>query len=138
MRHVIEAAQQRLVFGRLVIDVMRTWHEHYAPANEPFGSRLETFFIGICVAVGDLEGKPFSVSKIAAYMDVPRTTVRRKLQRLHRWGLLRREGYRYYADERMLNSLIGMRSYKRVRLLISKASEELDALDYGATDRFGH
>lgn len=138
MRHVIEAAQQRLVFGRLVIDVMRTLHGHYAPANEPFGSRLETFFIGICVAVGDLEGKPFSVSKIAAYMDVPRTTVRRKLQRLHRWGLLRREGYRYYADERLLNSLIGMRSYKRVRLLISKASEELDALDYGTTGRFGH
>jgi hypothetical protein len=54
-----------------MIDVMRTVHGAYAPLSEPFGTRLETFFIGLCVALGDIEGKPFSVAKIAAYMREP-------------------------------------------------------------------
>ncbi|HEY2527923.1 MAG TPA: hypothetical protein VGJ20_08245, partial [Xanthobacteraceae bacterium] len=90
---------------------------------------LETFFIGVCVAIGDIDGKPFSVSKVADYMSVPRTTVRRKLKQLDSWGLLRQQGRCYYANERPLNSLLGMRSYKQVRGLVGKAAEELTALD---------
>jgi hypothetical protein len=58
-----------------MINIMRGLHGTYAPASEPFGSRLETFFVGMCVALGQFEEKPFSVAKIAAYMSVPRTTV---------------------------------------------------------------
>ena len=71
-----------------MIDLMRTVHTAYAPASEPFGTRLETFFIGLCAALGQMDGKPFSlVAKIAAYMRVPRSTVIRRLDRLQRWGL---------------------------------------------------
>ena len=75
----IKKARQRMVLCRLMIDMMRTVHGAYAPATEPFGARLETFFIALCVALGDIDGKPFSVAKIAAYMRVPRTTVIRRL-----------------------------------------------------------
>ena len=108
---------------------MRTVHGSYAPVGEPFGTRLETFFVGLCVAIGDMEGKPFSVAKIAAYMHVPRTTVIRRLHQLQSWGLIDRRGRRYYADENMLNSLIGIRSYQQVRRFLSKATEELTVLD---------
>jgi DNA-binding IclR family transcriptional regulator len=108
---------------------MRTVHVAYAPASEPFGSRLETFFIGACVAIGDIEGKPFSVAKIAAYMRVPRTTVIRRLDRLQSWGLIDRRGHHYYLHEKTLNSLIGMRSYQQVRRILSEATEELTVLD---------
>ena len=50
--------------------------------SERFGTRLETFFIALCVALGDIDGKPFSVAKIASYVRVPRTTVIRR----HRGG----------------------------------------------------
>jgi DNA-binding IclR family transcriptional regulator len=112
-----------------MIDIMRTVHGAYAPTNELFGTRLETFFIGLCVAVGDIDGKPFSVTKIAAYMRVPRTTVIRRLNRLQRWGLVDRQGRHYYIHEKTLNSLIGMRSYREVRRILSKATEELTVLD---------
>ena len=69
---------------------MRSVHGNYAPAGEAFGTRIETFFIAGCVAIGDLEGKPFSVAKIAAYMRVPRTTVIRRLKVLQSWGLIDR------------------------------------------------
>ena len=125
----LKNARQRLVLCRLTIDIMRTVHGAYAPATEPFGARLETFFIGLCVALGDIEGKPFSVAKIAAYMRVPRTTVMRRLNRLQSWGLIARQGRYYYAHEKALNSLIGMRSYQQVRRILSKAAEELTVLD---------
>ena len=127
--HKIKKARQRLVLCRLMIDVMRTVHGAYAPLNEPFGTRLETFFVGLCVALGDIEGKPFSVAKIAAYMRVPRTTVIRRLKQLQSWGLIDRHGHRYYVHEKALNSLMGMRSYEQVRGFLSKATEELAILD---------
>ena len=113
-----------------MIDMMRTVHGAYAPASEPFGTRLETFFIGLCVALGDMDGKPFSVAKIAAYMRVPRSTVIRRLDRLRRWGLIDRQGRRYYVHEKTLNSLIGVRSYEQV----ATASEQGDR----GIDHFGH
>jgi biotin operon repressor len=125
----IEKARHRLVLCRMMIDLMRTVHGAYAPASEPFGARLETFFIGLCIAVGDLDGRPFSVAKIAAYMQMPRTTVIRRLARLQSWGLLDREGRQYYLHEKTLNSLIGMRSYRQVRRILNEATAELTILD---------
>jgi hypothetical protein len=125
----IKKGPQRLVLCRLMIDLMRTVHGAYAPVTEPFGARLETFFIGLCVAIGDIDGKPFSVAKIAAYMRVPRTTVIRRLTRLQNWGLIDRRGRYYHLHEKALNSLIGMRSYQQVRRILSEATEELSGLD---------
>jgi DNA-binding IclR family transcriptional regulator len=113
----------------MMIDIMRTVHGAYAPASEPFGARLETFFVGLCIAVGDLDGRPFSVAKIASYMRVPRTTVMRRLARLQSWGLIEREGRYYYLREKTLNSLIGMRSYQHVRRVLNTATAELAILD---------
>jgi len=127
--HKIKAARQRLVMIRLMVDIMRNLHDAYAPINEPFGTRLETFFVGFCVALGDIEGKPFSVSKIAAYLHMPRTTVKRRLKRLESWDIVYHHGRLYHVRDTMLNSLIGMRSYLQIRRMISKAREELIVLD---------
>jgi hypothetical protein len=125
----VKKARQRLVLCRLMIDMMRTVHGAYAPANEPFGTRLETFFIALCVALGDIDGKPFSVAKIAAYMRVPRTTVIRRINRLERWGLIYRQSRRYFVHEKTLNSLIGMRSYEQNRRILNRAAQEMTILD---------
>ena len=125
----IKKERQRLVLCRLMVDMMRTVHGAYAPVSEPFGTRIETFFIGLCVAIGDMDGKPFSVAKIAAYMHVPRTTVIRRLEQLQSWGLIDRRGRHYYLHERALNSLMGMQSYQRVRRILSETIEKLSVLD---------
>jgi biotin operon repressor len=127
--HRIKKSRQRLVLCRLMIDLMRTVHGAYAPVSQPFGTRLETFFVALCIAMGDIDGKPFSVAKIAAYMRVPRTTVIRRLARLQSWGLVDRRGRHYYLHEKTLNSLIAMRSYQQSRRILSKATEELTVLD---------
>jgi CRP-like cAMP-binding protein len=125
----VRAARQRLVLCRLMIDIMRNLHGAYAPASEPFGNRVETFFIGLCIALGQFEQKPFSVTKIANYMRVPRTTVMRRLERLQSWGLVRRQGRHYHVDDSALNSLLGLRSYQHIRRVLDKAADELTVLD---------
>jgi biotin operon repressor len=125
----IKKERQRLVLCRLMVDIMRTLHGAYAPVNEPFGTRIETFFIALCVAIGDMDGKPFSVAKIAAYMRVPRTTVIRRLDQLRSWGVIDRRGLHYYLQEGALNSLIGMKSYRQVRHILGEATKELSVLD---------
>ena len=125
-------ARERQVMCRLLLDVLRILHEAYAPTNEPFGTRIETDFIGLCVAIGDIEGKPFNVSKIATYMHVPRTTVLRRLKRLERWRLIERRGNRYHANEKIFNSILGERTYQRNRRAIAKAAKELSDLDAAA------
>jgi hypothetical protein len=128
-RDQIKKERQRLVLWRLVIDIMRTVHGAYAPVSEPFGTRIETFFIAGCVAIGDLDGKPFSVAKIAAYMHVPRTTVIRRLDQLQSWGLIDRRGRHYYLNENKFNSPMGMQSYQQVRRILREATEKLSVLD---------
>ena len=125
-------AREREVMCRLLLDVLRILHEAYAPANEPFGTRIETDFIGLCVAIGDIDGRPFNISKIAAYMHVPRTTVMRRLKRLEHWGLIERRGNRYHANEKIFNSVLGERTYQRNRRAIAKAVKELSDLDAAA------
>lgn len=112
-----------------MIDTMRSLHGAYVPTGERFGTRIETLFVGLCVLLGQIEGKPFSITKIAAYMHVPRTTAMRRLNRLRSWGLIYQQGRRYYVHEHALNSVLGMGSYQKVRRINSKAAEELTVLD---------
>ena len=128
-RQKIKMARQRLIFCRLMIDVMRSVHTAYAPATESFGNRLETAFVGLCVVLGEIEGKPFSIAKLAAYMRMPRTKVMSRLNRLQSWGLVTKQGHRYYVEEKALNSLVGMRSYQQMRRILRTATDELAALD---------
>ena len=125
----IKHARQREVICRLIIDLMRNVHGVYAPKSEPFGTRIEAFFIALCVAIGNLDGKPFSVSKIAGYMGVPRATVMRRLERLQEWGLVRRHGHYYFLQPGTLNSLIGLQNYQKTRCKLKQAIDELSILD---------
>jgi biotin operon repressor len=79
-----------------MIDIMRTVHGAYAPACEPFGVRMEFFFVGLCIAIGEIDGRPLSPGKIAAFLGMSRTTVVRRLKRLNSLGLVERQGRYHY------------------------------------------
>jgi hypothetical protein len=134
----LNAAPQRLILCRLMFDIMRHLHGTYALDNEPFGARLETFFIGLGLAIGDIEGKPFSASKIALYMNTPRTRVRRRLARLQAWGLIERRGQHLYMKEERFNDLVAMLTHARVKLLVTKAARDMAVLDTKPIDPRRH
>jgi hypothetical protein len=54
----ITEADERLITARLFVDAARIIGREYFPEWQ-FGNRLETLYVGLCVAIGHLEGKPF-------------------------------------------------------------------------------
>lgn len=125
----VQFAQQRMVVIQMLIDILRSVHSSYVPKCEPFGRTIETLFVWGCVTMSDYEGRPFSVSKLASYLRVPRTTVMRRLKQLQAWGMIDRRGRCYYAHERTLNSFMGLRSYREGRRIVANAVKKLSVLD---------
>jgi len=79
--------------------------------------------------MGDIEGRPFTATKLADYMDVPRPTILRRIARLERWGLVYRVGYKYFASHLAFNSIIGLATYRWIHKRLDALVKELSILD---------
>lgn len=73
----------RLKICRMVIDVLKAIHADLFGAESNFGAELDTIMVGCAVLVGHAENRPMTARKLAHYLGMPRTTVQRKLDRLH-------------------------------------------------------
>ncbi|WP_167810498.1 helix-turn-helix domain-containing protein [Ralstonia pseudosolanacearum] len=62
-----------------------------------FASRAGDVLLLVGVAIGDAEGKPMTAYKLAQYIGMPRPTVIRRLARMARDGLVRRDGRGRYS-----------------------------------------
>jgi hypothetical protein len=121
-------AKERLTLCRMFVDVAREAHFEYMP-KLAFGSRLETLVVGVCVAIGHLDGKPFSATKLAAYLDCPRTSVIRRLDALAKMQIIVRRGTRYFLNEPRVNSDRAIKSHDKVRRIVLKAAGQLSETD---------
>jgi len=129
-RSQIYRGREREIVYRMLIDILHAYHSGYSHVNEPFGTGVETLLIAACVALGDLEGKPFCASKVAAYLGVPRTTVIRKLEKLEKvGGLVYRTGRHYRVREQLLNSPSAKRTFDKIRIVLDKSFHDLSFVD---------
>lgn len=92
-------SDSRLAIAKLFIELARVFYTGDTGAS--FSSDLQLIFLGSCVAVGDLEKRPMSVSDVAGYIGVPRATAQRKLAELVRRGWAERAGTRYVLTAQM-------------------------------------
>lgn len=113
---------------RFVVELYRTGLNNYMP-GELSGRRLECMCLGMCVGIGDFEGKPFTAAKLAVYMDMPRATVIRRLAQLQKAGVVVRNGRHYCLKDATFNGVIGMRNYNHLRSMFTKTAAELSVLD---------
>jgi len=72
-------------------------------AGQNFGASLDALFVNFVVLIAHAEGRPMSASKIASYLNMPRTTVLRRLQELCHLNLITREGTKYYVSDAQQN-----------------------------------
>jgi hypothetical protein len=126
--HRIKKRGQRLVMCKLVVEIYRTAFNNYMPGAN-YGRRLEALCLGMCVGIGDYENKPFTASKIAAYMGLPRATTMRRLAELQRKKIVKRIGRCYCLVDETFNGEVGMRNYARMHALFMKAFREMSELD---------
>lgn len=62
-----------------------------------FASNASDTLLICAVAIGDLEDRPLTAFKLAQFIGMPRPTVIRRLARMTRDGLVRRDGRRRYT-----------------------------------------
>jgi hypothetical protein len=126
--HKVIHAEERLRLCRLVIKMIRNVHLSQVPPAEQatFGAHFEAWFVLAAIAIGDFEGRPMSATKISAYLEMPRTTVLRKLSLLRNWGLIYEVKRHFYLEEAAFNSVISLSAYRKNMRLLSEAAHDLE------------
>jgi len=92
--------QHRSIVWQLVMDLMRARHKTVLKGR-PLGPDIMLLFVLASVAATANKGLPATASKIAFYLEMPRETVRRRLQELVELGLVEREGDSYRQIARL-------------------------------------
>jgi hypothetical protein len=90
-RNEIEGLQLRATYWRLVIDILKETHRQRLPGRR-FGSDVVTLLVFGSGIVTYSKGRLIRATDVARYLEIPRETARRYLNRLIELGLLEREG----------------------------------------------
>jgi hypothetical protein len=120
--------EERFAIARMCIDLARITRRGFAP-QEPFGNKMETFYVGLCVLMGHIEGNPFTVSKLANYLDAPRSTMVRRLDQLIEFGVVERRGNRYFINEAVANTKHAMDLHSAMVQLVRQTAAQLSDAD---------
>src|SRR5215831_5767675 len=81
----------RDVGGRLVVEILRTGHRAYF-SDVPFIEAVEAELIVIEIMIAELDGNPFTTLRLAKHLQMPRTTLVRRIAYLVKKGALTRDG----------------------------------------------
>jgi hypothetical protein len=118
---------ERRAIGRLFIELNRVM-------ARAVGGRTDSglLLVASAVVVGHAEGAPMSALKIAHYVELPRTTVLRKLEALEALGMIERRGTTYVITrEHAINTGVFTEGLR----LIRAAERELQGMSKSDTPR---
>lgn len=111
-----EKQRQRLLLWRLLVELLRGSHSRIFPGGKLGADMYELMVLGAVIATC-LEGRTATATKIAYYMELPRETTRRTLNRLVKLGLLARFNHGYEPTEK-----IGSAGIEPVANLVKKTA----------------
>jgi DNA-binding IclR family transcriptional regulator len=83
--------------------------------------------------IGHIEESPFCSSKLATYLDMPRSSVTRKLARLVKEGIVKRTGRHFYLVPAAINNDLWSRNILALVRAVKRAADELSKLDTSPT-----
>lgn len=118
----IPKARERVVVYRMLIETFR------AINTERFAVDVDYMLIAMTVFIGHVENKPMKSTKIAQYLNLPRSTVIRRLETLVNKGFVAKtsKGYCYVPDPERTEMYVS-RAHRAIRL-VHQASDELRRL----------
>ena len=95
MAATLQYGRERAHLGRSLLNFMRIVRDAHAP-NLTLGEVGDLLFTAIEVFVGHAFERPMLLSELSRNLELPRNSVRRKVQRLIEIGLVERIDNRYY------------------------------------------
>jgi DNA-binding transcriptional ArsR family regulator len=118
--------RERILMGHLLIEMCRRAAGFVEGRN--LGAKLEAMLILIAVSVGHMEGRPFTAHKLAAYLDMPRSSVIRHLEKLKRGGYVAQRGHTYGLYDDKLNAF-GIDDTRAFIRMIQSMAEQFAQMD---------
>jgi DNA-binding transcriptional ArsR family regulator len=100
MAAALQYGRERAHLGRSLINFMRIVRDAHAPDLTP-GEVGDLLFKAIEVFVGHAFERPMALSELSRNLELPRDTVRRKLQRLIEMGLVEDIDHHYYMTTKV-------------------------------------
>lgn len=130
MKQSFNRDPSRLVVLKLIMGLMRSAHTAYFNRVRKFAPNSDYVLICLAVAIGEIDGKPLSASRISEYIGMPRVSVMRKLTELQARGLIERPARSKYTFG---SFALTPEEYEMVlasmKKMIHRASTELSKLD---------
>ena len=82
------------VIARLFFEMTRVIHKTYMPDTR-FGTFLDLVPVGYAIFLGQAEGRPMGLTGLARFLDIPRSSVQRRIDVLIERGIVERRALKY-------------------------------------------
>jgi hypothetical protein len=94
--------QKRTPIARAFVVFSREIHKHIVArdADHHFGTETDLALIAIAIRIGEGAGRPMTETKLGHFIEMPRATLRRKLDKLRQRGVIVRDGNVYRLSDR--------------------------------------
>jgi IclR helix-turn-helix domain len=90
---------ERHALARMFVELTLAFHATIFPLDQTPGEPdANLALVAVAVMLGHAEGRPMNASQIAAYVQMPRTSVLRRLDALLAHGLIKRIKGKYYLE----------------------------------------
>lgn len=123
-------APQRLLIGKLLLDVIRIVVRTHFGDHFHYGALVSDLLLCVAVGIGDLEDKPMTSTKVAIVAGLPRPTAIRRLRDLEVDGIIIRQNDGTYKLSRSrMNSRNATNTAKKLVRMFSELSTALSNLD---------
>lgn len=121
--------QQRIVLSKLIMEMIRTSYIYRTDGT--WGRHTDEILVAWALAQGTAKGRWYGAEAIAKMVDVPKTTVHRRIEALIAIGFARKgpkgRGYKLSIDE--LNSEPYVKALLHICDMIMEAAEHLSKME---------
>lgn len=129
MQEEIKMAQQRLIISRLTMKLGRKLTAALLGVDETFDN-VQDFVLVKAVFICQLEGRPLTAAKLAAYVGMARPTVVRRMQALvDRGTVLRDDSGKFTVPDDSMNRPEAVACLHSAMEAVKEAAAELSKMD---------
>lgn len=125
----IKYARQRRVIAHLYLEMSRQFGQDTYAKGKNRTARLDYAQVIAAILVGHVEDRPFTVTKLSAYLDMPRPNVLRKLEGLKRDGVVKKVGNKFCLVPEAVNHDQWTGPLLSIGREIVRAGKKLERLD---------
>lgn len=113
-----EHREERLAISRMFVDISREIRTAVF-GDQADGDDMTGVLVACAVGIGTFEGRPMTATKLALYVDLPRTTVLRKLDRLCDINVVRKVGRIYVLSTSRIQTFPQDRRERYYKIIFS-------------------